>query len=119
MEKYIKSLYIVDGDFVGTPAQARRDMDFYLNSKIRTAFDKKRDEYLSFAKIVSSVLKNYGECEEFNITQNTLKEYIMYAMLYHSKCVTSEESKRYYLNIAKLINAELTHIVSEDITLQH
>jgi hypothetical protein len=113
MGKYIKSLYIVEGNFVGTPSQARRDMDFYLHSKIRTAFDKKRDEYLSLAKIVSSVLKNYGECEEFNITQNTLKEYIMYAMLYHSKCVTSEDSKRYYLNIAKLIKAELTHIITD------
>lgn len=111
---YIKSLYILDDNFIGTPKQARKDMDFYLNSKIRKAFDKKRDEYLSLAKIVSNVIERYGENEEFNITIKSQKEYIMYAMLYHSKCVSSEESKRYYLNIAKLIYAELYNSFSFD-----
>jgi hypothetical protein len=111
---YVKSLYIVDGSYIGTPQQARKDMDFYLNSKIRTSLEKKRDEYLSLVKIVSDVMENYGESEEYNITENAKKEYIMYAMLYHSKCATSEESKRYYLNVAKLINVELSQYSSQN-----
>lgn len=103
----IKSIYVQDNFFVGNPKQARKDIDFYLNSKIVLSSQRKRDEYLSFSKILKDVIDTFGECPEYNITNNILKEYVMYAMKYHSECATSEEGKQYYLTIAELIRRDL------------
>lgn len=103
----IKSIYIEDNIFVGTPKQARHDIDFYLNSKVKLCSQRKRNEYLSFSKILRDVMERFGEVPEYNITQDVLKEYVMNAMKYHSECATSEEGKHYYLNIAELIRRDL------------
>ncbi|MCD7801017.1 MAG: hypothetical protein LUG94_07415 [Ruminococcus sp.] len=108
---YIKSIYIQDNTFMGTPKQARSDIDFYLNHSMQFTPQRKRDEYLSFSKIIKDVLDKHGEFPEYDITQNVLKKYIMNAMKYHSECVTSDESRNYYLNVAELIRREVENII--------
>lgn len=99
----IKSIYIQNDTFTGNPKQARLDMDFYINSTIRNNPLKKRDEYLSFVKIVRDTISKFGESIEYNITKNIMCEYIIKAITYNSQCYQDKEHKQYFLFIAELI----------------
>ncbi|MGN1412008.1 MAG: hypothetical protein ACI4WH_05840 [Oscillospiraceae bacterium] len=105
ISQLIKSIYIQNDVFVGNPKQARSDIDFYLNSTIRTNYIKKRDEYLSFVKIIQDVISRFGEDIHYKITKDTIKKYILEAITYHSKCLDDKMSIQYLLFI-ELIKKE-------------
>jgi hypothetical protein len=103
----IKSIYIVENRFVGNYVQARSDIDFYINSKIRTNPAKKRDEYFSFIKILQDVINRFGEDANYNIDNRTMNEYVVKGLTYHSECLQDRESRQYFLFIAELLRKNI------------
>ena len=107
ISELIKSIYIQDNEYVGSPKQARSDIDFYTHSKFRVSPERKRDEYFSFVKIIKDVISKYGECPQYNITTLYKNIYIMKGLKTHCYCGLPEDKRRYFSNVVELLRLDI------------